>query len=211
MKKTHLHILFSISLIILMGVGIYRYQYNNSAQRKQPEASGWKTFKKVSLKDIRGYPTTPDEKKDMQVDDKGHEADHHSRGNSRLMASMAIPDINHRPWKGAGPRPLSSEIDNDYNPQWKEELGKNLLRFLRPNTKTIVKRESSALIKHKGRNLLVEHVLVKLKSPEGRHYGYNAYVDSSSGKIIHTWNRTIHEQFAKNALQLRVSPTKLTN
>ena len=132
-----------------------------------------------------------------------------TKKNDRTVDSkkpMATPSLKHRAWKGIGPRPLSSEIDNEYNPLWKEELGKNLLRFLRPKTKSIVRREGSALIKHKGKNLLVEHVLVKLKSPEGRHFGYNAYVDSHSGKVVKTWNRTIHEQYSRSAL--RLSPTR---
>jgi len=209
MKKKHLQILFGISLIILLGIGTYRYQSNHETLKKSSNNSEWKTFKKVSLKDISSYPTTKAEKKDMQVDDKKHFKDNHSRDNSRSVASTAIADSKQRPWKGTGARPLSSQIDNDYNPQWKEKLGRNLLRFLRPNTKTIIKREASALIKDKGHNLMVEHVLVKLKSPEGRHYGYNAYVDSSNGKIIYTWNRTVHEQFAKQTLHL--SATKLKN
>lgn len=206
MKKKPFHILFATSLLIFIGVGIYRYQMNNQLSKQNSDDSKWKTFQKVSLKNIKSYPTTTAEKRDMKVDDSLKPLPEKS---TRSIASISTPDSKHRPWKGMGPRPLSSEIDNDYNPQWKEELGKNLLRFLRPNTKTIVKRQSSALIKYKGRNLMVEEVLVKLKSPEGRHYGYNAYVDSSNGKVIHTWNRTIHEQFAKNTL--RLTPTKRAN
>lgn len=200
--RKQLQILFGASLIILLGIGIYRYQNNSEGLREDFEDSKWRTFKKVSLKDIKSYPTTKNEKKDMQVDDRKDIANHHSR----VPAAVSIADVKHRSWKGVGPRPLSAEIDNDYNPLWKEELGKNLLRFLRPNTKTIVKREASALLKYKGQNLMVEQILVKIKSPEGRHYGYSAYADSSNGKILYTWNRTIHEQFARGAL--RLSPSK---
>jgi len=204
MKKRHLKILFSTTLVILLASAFYRYQSNHKTLNNSLRNSDWKTFNKVSLKDISSYPTTSAEKKDMNVDDKSI-AKGEKQKTKRSMASTGVPDLKQRSWQGTGPRPLSSEIDNNYNPRWKEELGKNLLRFLRPNTKTIVKRETSALIKHKGQNLMVEHVLVKLKSPEGRHYGYNAYVDSSNGKIIHTWNRTIHEQFVRQALRLNAA------
>ncbi len=199
-----MQILFIFTLLLFIGVGVYKY-FDQPRQYASEDDGGWKTFSKVSLKDIKSYPTTGEEKKEMKIsDDVGHE--------EKAPSARDIASINHsdssqsdsRPWKGVGPRPLNSEIDNEFNPLWKDKLGKNLLRFLRPKTKTIVKRESSAIIKHKGKNLLVEHVMVKLKSPEGRHYGYNAYVDSASGQVLHTWNRTIHEQLGRKSL--RFSP-----
>jgi len=202
MKKYLKTILLS-SAIVFFAVSLFTYiNFDRSSKTTQSEdMSSWKTYNKVSQDKIESYPTTHKEKNEMKVDS--------SKKNDRKVASktpMPIPSLNHRAWRGIGPRPLSSEIDNEYNPLWKEELGKNLLRFLRPKTKSIVRREGSALIKHKGKNLLVEHVLVKLKSPEGRHFGYNAYVDSQSGKVVKTWNRTIHEQYNRSAL--RLSPSR---
>lgn len=202
MKKYLKIILFS-STILFLAIGIFTYiKYNKNEHTVQSQGMNhWKTYNKVSQNKIESYPTTKKEKDEMKVVS--------AKKNDRDLASQSqtpTPSLKHRSWKGIGPRPLSSEIDNEYNPLWKEELGKNLLRFLRPKTKSIVRREGSALIKHKGKNLLVEHVLVKLKSPEGRHFGYNAYVDSHSGKVLKTWNRTIHEQYSRSAL--RLSPTK---
>ena len=202
MNKKLKYLLFT-STFLFLAMGIYTFvndQRDGHNAQKESENNDWKTYSKVSQKQIKSYTTTPEEKKDMKVDD------------GRDIASISIknnteptPTEKERSWKGVGPRPLSAEIDNDYNPMWKEELGKNLLRFLRPKTKTIIKREGSALIKHKGKNIMVEHVVVKLKSPEGRHYGYSAYVNSSNGKVVTTWNKTIHEQFSRSALKLKPS------
>ncbi len=207
MNKKNLQILFTITLVLFLGVGVYKYRHQPTQFGQNKDDGHWKTFNKVSLKKIQSYPTTHEEKKDMKVDTPHPQGDKANTDSQRAIASspQKLPGIKDRPWKGVGPRPRSSEIDNEYNPQWKDQLGSNLLRFLRPKTKTIVKRESSALIKHKGKNLMVEHVVVKLKTPEGRHYGYNAYVDSSNGKVLHTWNRTIHEQFGRK--HLRLSPS----
>ncbi len=196
MNKKIKYLLFT-STFLFLAIGAYKLWPNleRKDMTQQEEHSDWKTYNKVSQKQIKSYPTTQEEKKDMKVDD----------GRDIASVSTPVPDNHDRAWRGMGPRPLSSEIDNNYNPLWKEELGKNLLRFLRPNTKTLIKREGSALIKHKGKNLMVEHVMVKLKSPEGRHYGYNAYVDSANGTVVTTWNRTIHEQFNRSALKLRPS------
>ncbi len=201
--KKYLKTIHLSTTVVFLAISIFTYiKFDQSDKTTQSEdTNNWKTYNKVSQDKIESYPTTHKEKDEMKVES--------TKKNDRKTASktsMPTPSLKHRAWRGIGPRPLSSEVDNEYNPLWKEELGKNLLRFLRPKTKSIVRREGSALIKHKGKNLLVEHVLVKLKSPEGRHFGYNAYVDSQSGKVVKTWNRTIHEQYSRSAL--RLSPTR---
>jgi hypothetical protein len=210
--KKQLKLIFLCTCLLFLGIGAFsylRWQGNREMAMNHREAENkWKTFNKVSNKEIKSYPTTEKERKDFKLDEDDHSHDSHQSKKRSVASQKTTPekDPNLRPWKGIGARPLSSEIDNEYNPEWKEELGKNLLRFLRPKTLSVIKRENSALIKHKGKYLMVEHVAIKLQSPEGQHYGYNAYVDSASGKIIRTWNRTIHEKFSRSAL--RLSPSR---
>jgi len=181
---------------ILISFGIYKLIEFQKGPGSS-EAQQWRTFNKVTPQKIESYPTTPEEVEEMHVAQK------ENPNKKRAPASQKVnPEIEDRPWRGTGPRPLNAEIENKYNPLWKDELGKNLLRFLRPKTKSIIKQIGSALIQHQGKYIQVEQVSIKLKSPEGRHFGYNAYVDSATGKVLKTWNRSIHEPLKGKSLKL---------
>ena len=202
MKSNGIKILFGVSILILGAALFYKFISSEpQMSSSQKQESKWQTYSKISTDQVESYPSTEKEKKEMKIEDENHSKED-DRPDGRNIASQKPME---RAWKGRGPSPLTTQIDNEVSEQWKERLGKELMRFMRPQTKSFIRREKSAIIKHKGKYLNVEMVSIKLKSPEGRHFGYNAYVNSETGKVIQTWNRTIHEDLSKNPLRLKAT------
>lgn len=116
-------------------------------------------------------------------------------------------DINER--QVIGPHAnnfLAKKYDLDFknfvNPKWKEILGEELLRFQDEGTKVLVKAEKALLRVEKSVGLYMEQVLITYLLPSGEQSSFRALVDSSSGRIIRTWDRTIFESPSAKALNL---------
>ena len=56
-----------------------------------------------------------------------------------------------------------------------------------------VERKSSKKYKKHGRVLDVEHIIVRLVSKEGLPSSFEAYIDSHTGRILQSWNKTRYE------------------
>jgi hypothetical protein len=179
-----------------------------------PSPEEWTTFKKATPQKIDSYPTTAKEKKAAQIDqDESPQPDQGLDSSKREPAAVKrqesdIPEsLPGRQW-GLYPNqkvPQKITFKNEVNPEWKSLLGQDVLRFLRPDTKLFVKKEKSLTLLERGLGRHVEQVYVKMISPEGRHFSYHAYVDSESGKVIRTWNNTIHEPMGKETPKFRPS------
>ncbi len=175
----------------------------------------WTTFKKATPQKIDTYPTTEKEKKAAQIDQEENSPNDEQEASSskRAPASIKKPDTNMpeslpgRQW-GLYPNqevPQKITFKNEVNPEWKSLMGRDVLRFLRPDTKLFVKKEKSLTLLERGLGRHVEQVYVKMISPEGRHFSYHAYVDSESGKVLRTWNNTIHEPMGKETPKFKPS------
>lgn len=181
-------LLLTFSLVLIIGV-IYKLT---------SPSEEWQTFKKTAHNEIQSYPTTTEEKKRVKISSQKEEKP--QKRKERLPASKRTSNVISsgrkevtlpgQKWKDKA-KPL-----NKPHKDWKKRMGNDLLRFLRPETKLFVRQLESLTINNKGNPHHVEKVLVKLSSPEGKLYSYNALVDSESGKLIKTWNRTIHENIA---------------
>ena len=186
--------LFSVAIICY-----FAYQKSKSTEQ-------WQTFNKVNHDLIQSYPTTKKEQKKYKLPVPSPQA------KKRMPASL-------KPTKEASKRavvnPMGKKIDpkkkpiNEVNKEWKEKLGQNLLRFLRPETLVFVKKQKSVTLVEDNLLRNAEVVIIQLKSPEGRRYSYNAYVDSETGKVLQTWNRTIHEFYGKK--QKKLAPSGIIN
>ena len=92
---------------------------------------------------------------------------------------------------------------NEENPDWKEELSRKLLDTLDENPTLKVIKEKS-LIKILGKKAqYIEQAIVIIEYENGKENSFRALIDSETGKIIRSWDRTIHENFGKR-------PTGLT-
>lgn len=167
------------------------------SQREQ-----WQTFVKKENQMIKSYPTTQAEKKVAKIDTmkpKSHQDLAQNRATSpdsakRNPASQKDNSSQRKLHKFPG-----QFVKEDAGPlnkphkEWKKRFGSDLLRFMRPETKVFLKKLESLTIYKKGHPFYVEKVHVKLTTPEGRLFSYNALVDSETGKIVETWNQTNHE------------------
>lgn len=84
---------------------------------------------------------------------------------------------------------------NKINKDWKKLATKKLAFTWGHKIGRIIEIDSikpAIYVKHGiGKN--VEHVRISLTDENGKHSGYEAYIDSESGSIIQTWNRTRYE------------------
>jgi hypothetical protein len=84
---------------------------------------------------------------------------------------------------------------NKINKDWKKLATKKLVFTWGHKIGRIIEIDSikpAIYVKHGiGKN--VEHVRIGLTDENGKHSGYEAYIDSESGSIIQTWNRTRYE------------------
>ena len=82
--------------------------------------------------------------------------------------------------------PLSNKI----NENWMQlALGK-LDRYTQQDTKLKIEHVKPAIFVKHNIGRYVEHVKIILKKDNGLVSAYDAYIDSQSGNIIRTWNRT---------------------
>lgn len=117
-----------------------------------------------------------------------------------------------RQWVGKKDELISSgkiKMENQPSPNWQSKLETILNRGLSKTTKLEVNHEKSLVLVngHNAKN--AEQVVVIFNGPDGRN-SYRAMVDSQSGKVLKTWDHTIHENIRKpaslSAFPLQVNP-----
>ena len=86
------------------------------------------------------------------------------------------------------------------NPLWKQLALQNFLKHRPQGSKVSIKPLGRFIQKNQyGKKQLIEKVAVTssiLDKNTKRTYSFNALVDTNSGKILHTFNRTIHENLS---------------
>lgn len=203
--------IFIGSTFILFTAIVYYYFQTTSVDEK--ENSSWVTFKKTSPKKIDSYPTTAKEKKEAKISanlnhgQEDNSAKTEKRSPASLRPNAQTESLKGRLWNLHANQKLPKEISFQNSPKdnWKSLMGQDVMRFLRPETLLFVQKQKSLTLLERGVGLHVEQVYVKMISPEGRHYSYNAFVDSETGKVVRTWNQTIHEPMGKKTTKMRPS------
>lgn len=139
---------------------------------------------------------------------------HSSNNSSRSIASqsntnMKIKSANTKAYLNG--RELIGSKDNLHdivfinkvNTNWKQIYTGNFKRMLydkKPqNFKVKLKRSIIKLKEHTAQNL--EHVLVSYTKPNGHPFSFEAMIDSETGSLIRTWNKTRYE--FKKPLQVK--------
>lgn len=93
------------------------------------------------------------------------------------------------------------EYSNSISKDWKTKLSKELLRYQKLDTKVVIKPHKSLIILKDKKGLHVEEVIISFINKSGLMNGFSALVDSESGKILKTWNRTTWLIKNKNSIQ----------
>jgi hypothetical protein len=199
--------LFLVLILTAFGLGLFYFQRINQKhttakkpQEKQPH-SNWQTFVKKGKKDISSHKTTSDEIKKEKLKTKDSKRKPASLGKKSLEKKNSFKRQNRlligEKQEFFSNQENSLEILNQYNKAWKSNLGHKLMRFQEADTKVFIRPLESLLQVKKGKGLLVEKVIIQFKLPSGKRSSFNALVDSESGKVLQTWNRTIHEGIGK--------------
>jgi hypothetical protein len=100
------------------------------------------------------------------------------------------------------------EFVNTPKKEWKSLLGEDLLSFQEEDTKVIVKEEYPVIKVSNNKGIYMEQVIVTFILKNGNQNSFRALIDSESGKVIETWDRTIHERLHKQRIDL--TPVPLT-
>lgn len=76
---------------------------------------------------------------------------------------------------------------------WQEQMAERLMRFQDEKTKMYLKHEKSVIEVFQSSAKYMEQVLVTFSMDDGSQYSYRALVESDTGKILETWDRTKNE------------------
>ncbi len=193
MKKT-LSIFIAFSLIIII------YQLGTSSDKNNVSLelndNDWQTFEMDKQNKLSQHKTTKEEASAAKLPKKK---------SNRSPASVKTNDVR-KPFLFPGQKmPKTISYKNEIKSDWKEKLAPSLMRFLTPKTKLFIRKEESLIIIERDQARYAEKVLLKFQTDSGRHYSYNALVDSETGSIIKTWNRIQHEGIGHKKLKMQIN------
>lgn len=197
MKKT---ILFILSITVAFGITFYikKEQSRNMVQMK----TQWKTFVKTTATEVDSHHTTQDEFQAAKIPMPAVP----DKKQGRIVASV-------NPYKGfmvRNNRILTGEVSakyedenndlqmvNSINPDWKDIMGHDLMRFQPTDTKLMVKEEVPVIKIVDGHGRYLEQVTITYLQKNGNRSSFKALVDSDTGSIVETWDRTVQEPIRK--------------
>ena len=188
MKKKFLFI-----LSILVAIGITGYIKDQRAKNIVHVKTKWKTFVKTSKSIVDSHGTTPEEFEAAKI--------------SKPKKNRSIASVN--PYQGfmvRNNRIVMGELNevyedednelqmsNEINPEWKDSMGQELMRFQPKDTKLMVKEEVPVIKIVNGIGRYLEQVTVTYLLKNGNRNSFKALVDSDTGQVVETWDKTIHE------------------
>jgi hypothetical protein len=128
------------------------------------------------------------------------------------VASSSLTD-QHRDVMDQNKSPLSkvpsgASFVNRPSPDWKNRLELSLKAQGGENLKEIkIEREKSLIWIKDEQALMVESVLVSLTNQQDSHSSFRALVDSQTGKILESWDRTLFDPAtSKEGFRFKLDP-----
>lgn len=206
MKKT---VLFILSMTVAFGITFYikKEQSKNMVLMK----TQWKTFVKNPDSVVDSHGTTNDEFKAAKIPVPA----------VAPKAGRTIASVN--PFKGfmvRDNRILTGDVNQKYeddntelemlnsvNPEWKDIMGNELMRFQPADTKLMVKEEVPVIKIIEGQGRYLEQVTITYLQKDGNRSSFKALVDSETGSVVETWDRTVQEQIRRPRGGLFLPPT----
>jgi hypothetical protein len=196
MKKT---VLFILSVTVAFGITFYikKEQSKNIVLVK----TQWKTFVKNPDAVVDSHHTTNEEFKAAKI----------PVPTTSPKVNRTIASVN--PFKGfmvRNNRILTGDVSQKYeddntelqmvnsiNPDWKDIMGNDLMRFQPADTKLMVKEEVPVIKIVEGQGRYLEQVTVTYLQKDGNRSSFKALVDSETGSVVETWDRTIQEHIRR--------------
>jgi hypothetical protein len=201
--------LFLFSSFIAFGIAYYSKTTPHSLANKAERDQSWKTFVKKSSKQITGHQTTvtellaariPTPVRSIATEKKTIQGTGNSTTASKLPTDRAyviredrilIGDLEKRDYQD---EQVELEMINSINPEWKDILGNDLLRYQFEDTKVMIKEEYPVIKIQNGKGQYLEQVIVTYLFKNGGYSSYRALIDSESGFVTETWDKTVNEK-----------------
>jgi len=191
---------FIFSFLIAVGITIYSKNKNQieNTNRSPASQAEWKTFSKNNLNEVVTHQTTKEEYIKAKIPTPLQFSEDNHRQPSSLAPSSFLSRNNRKLMGNVDAKYADNdtklEMINTVSPDWKELMGNDLMRFQSAETKIMV-REDAPLIKlEDGKGRFVEQVTITFLMATGTTNSFKALVDSESGRILETWDKTIHEK-----------------
>jgi hypothetical protein len=99
------------------------------------------------------------------------------------------------------------DFANEFNPDWEELLTDRLMIGMDPHMKLKIQKQKSFIKIISGRAFYVEQVAVKFTQSNGRVNSFTALINSENGKVISSWDKTIHETLNREEVGVPPSGT----
>ncbi|MBP9682545.1 MAG: hypothetical protein KBD76_14150 [Bacteriovorax sp.] len=200
MKRFKL-LLFSIT--IALGIAFYS---KRSSENYSQNLAQWKTFVKKSPKKITQYQSTETELMKARIPSprRSIASNKPAAKNFKMLKDLHYQFREGRVLFGDNAdsknyqdeqTPL--EMINKVDPKWDEILGTDLLRLHQDDTKVMVKSEYPLIKIQNGKGLYIEQVIITYLFADGHSSSFHALVDSETGFVLETWNRTVNENVHK--------------
>lgn len=164
------------TLIILIGIGFYFYQKNESSLALSGRALN---LRNASISNSQNMPNSMRKPASVET----------STDVTKKESSQK------RQWIGAKDDIIQSgkiAMKNKPDNNWHDKLVSILSRGFNSETKIEVNHEKSVILVNGNDALNAEQVIVIFNADKERN-SYRAMVNSQTGKVIRTWDHTIHE------------------
>lgn len=196
MKKT---ILFILSITVALGITIYTK--NERAKNIVHVNTKWKTFVKTSQSVVNSHGTTQEEFLAAKIPTPPP-VDKAQRTVASVNPYQGFMVRNNRIIMGDLNQKYEDEsndlqMTNAINPDWKETMGNELMRFQPADTKLMVKEEVPVIKIVNGIGRYLEQVTITYLQKDGNRNSFKALIDSENGAVVETWDRTVHEHIRK--------------
>lgn len=187
------------SITIALGIAFYSKKTPMSYSQNPTH---WKTFEKKSNNKVTKHQTTPNELQVARIPNPGRSISSEKTAAKKFNmlknlhyqfreGRILYGDIEAKNYQD---EQVELEMINKINPNWDEILGNDLLRFQLSDTKVIVKAEYPLIKIQNGKGLYAEQVVITYLFSDGNYSSFHALVDSDTGFVLETWDRTLNEK-----------------
>ena len=195
-----------------MAFGITFYIKTEQSKDRVVMKNQWKTFVKKDDRLIDSHGTTHEEFKAAKIPMPDPVAPKKGRTIASINPYKGFMVRNNRILTGEVNQKFEDEntelrMVNSINPDWKEIMGHELMRFQPANTKLMVKEEVPVIKIIEGQGRYLEQVTITYLQKDGNRSSFKALVDSDTGSVVETWDRTVHEKIRKQRGGLLLPPS----
>lgn len=164
---------------------------NKEEKKDEPVEQSWTTFYIDQSQEVKSYESTPEE------------LDKIASGETKAPAR--IPASKKEPQEKSSHYPTSYQVKD----KQKKQLVSRLLSFQEKGTKILIKPEKTIHKKVGDQVNIYEKVIITYlfeNNIKGFH-SFNALIDQDTGKIVRTWNQSIHEPLRGHRSKRELTPT----